>query len=154
MELWPCFSNSFVFFFLHEYFCDGMYTSIVIRNACFYPRRSSTLFVTAEICRWFSLKLHDGEFTADDNLRHIVCWCTKCLPTCTCVSQSLMVNALRMLRCSSEQIYPDAFPPRDITLQAIPPRDITLHTLVGTTHPPWELNFPIQITRFFFYKNQ
>ena len=30
-----------------------------------------------------------------------------------------------MLRCSLERIYPDALPPRDLTLQAIPPRDIT-----------------------------
>ena len=56
LELCPCFSNSFVFFFMHEYFCNGMYTSIVIRNASFYPRRSSALFVTADSCLYLSLR--------------------------------------------------------------------------------------------------
>ena len=36
-----------------------MYTSIVIRNASFYPRRSSTLFVTADSCLHLLLRSNE-----------------------------------------------------------------------------------------------
>jgi len=73
-----------------------MYTSIVIRNACFYPRRSSTLFVTAEACRWLPLICCNRTEGVCVSMCLCVCACL-CVISAAQTDRSILMKLYKMI---------------------------------------------------------